>query len=77
MPKDPARNQPNYKIGGDHLNEYEFNISKGEMTNQEKDEYPRPKPNTEDPQMQDNAGASPTTAGSDQSDEKSNARSNS
>jgi hypothetical protein len=36
MPKDPTRNMPNYKIGGDHLNEYEFEKNKGEITYEEK-----------------------------------------
>lgn len=36
MPKDPTRNIPNYKINGDHLNEYEFEQNKGEITYEEK-----------------------------------------
>jgi hypothetical protein len=35
MPKDPPRNQPNYKIGGDHINEYEYQQHKGQMTEEE------------------------------------------
>ena len=36
MPKnDPNRNQPNYKIGGSHLNEYEFEQNKGQITEEE------------------------------------------
>lgn len=31
MPKDPTRNIPNYKIDGDHLNEYEFEQNKGKI----------------------------------------------
>jgi len=40
MPKDPARNQPNYKIGGHHMNEYEFENAKGEIT-EEAENRPR------------------------------------
>jgi hypothetical protein len=36
MPKDPTRNIPNYKIGGDHLNEFEFEQNKGHLTGEEK-----------------------------------------
>jgi hypothetical protein len=42
MPKDPSRNQPNYKIGGYHINEFEFEKGKGQMTQQE-EKRPRPK----------------------------------
>lgn len=36
MPKnDPHRNQPNYKIGGSHINEYEFDQNKGQITEEE------------------------------------------
>jgi len=36
MPKNnPNRNQPNYKIGGSHINEYEFDQNKGEITEEE------------------------------------------
>ena len=36
MPKnDPNRNQPNYKIGGSHINEYEFDQNKGQITDEE------------------------------------------
>ena len=64
MPKDPARNQPNYKIGGDHLNEYEFEQSHGQMTKQEKEHYPRSEKETMN---------QPNEPGGD---EKSNAQSN-
>ena len=40
MPKDPTRNQPNYKINGDHLNEYEYQRSKGAMTENDK-QFPK------------------------------------
>jgi hypothetical protein len=37
MPKnDPSRNQPNYKVGGSHLNEYEFEQNKGKVTEEER-----------------------------------------
>ena len=32
MPKDPKRNIQNYQLRGGHLNEYEFQKSQGEMT---------------------------------------------
>ena len=35
MPKDPPRNQPNYKIGGYHLNEYEYEHNKGSIRKEE------------------------------------------
>ncbi|MFN6964068.1 MAG: hypothetical protein ACK4S4_09920 [Pyrinomonadaceae bacterium] len=35
MPKDPTRNQPNYKIDGGHLNEYEYEQNKGSMTEEQ------------------------------------------
>lgn len=36
MPKnDPSRNQPNYKVGGSHMNEYEFEQNKGQVTEEE------------------------------------------
>lgn len=41
MPKDPPRNQPNYKIGGGHLNEFEFQQQKGSLTEEEKDRFAR------------------------------------
>jgi hypothetical protein len=47
MPKDPPRNQPNYKIGGDHLNEYEFDLNKGQITKEEENQFPRPKQDAE------------------------------
>ncbi|HEY8562904.1 MAG TPA: hypothetical protein VIL74_21175 [Pyrinomonadaceae bacterium] len=47
MPKDPPRNQPNYKIGGDHINEYEYQNNKNQIT-EEEDQYPRPKTNAGD-----------------------------
>ena len=51
MPKDPTRNQPNYKIGGRHLNEYEYEQGKGAMT-EEDENLPHttketPKPDSE------------------------------
>lgn len=36
MPRDPWKNQPNYKIGGGQLNEYEFNQQHGALSEQEK-----------------------------------------
>ncbi|HZG52502.1 MAG TPA: hypothetical protein VEZ40_10235, partial [Pyrinomonadaceae bacterium] len=39
MPKDPTRNQPNYKIDGGHLNEYEFNQSHGAITEDERNRF--------------------------------------
>ena len=42
MPKDPPRNQPNYKIGGYHLNEYEFEQNHGAITEEEV-QFPTPK----------------------------------
>ncbi|HEY0458894.1 MAG TPA: hypothetical protein VGC97_07040 [Pyrinomonadaceae bacterium] len=66
MPKDPPRNQPNYKIGGYHINEYEYTNNKGEITKEEENQFPRPKQNQEDREdIENNAG------------EKSNARNNS
>lgn len=36
MPKnDPSRNQPNYKVGGSHTNEYEFERNKGQVAEEE------------------------------------------
>jgi hypothetical protein len=35
MAKDPWKNQPNYKIGGGTINEYEFNQQHGALTEQE------------------------------------------
>ena len=36
MPKnDPSRNQPNYKVGGSHMNEYEFEKNKGQVTEED------------------------------------------
>lgn len=46
MPKDPTRNQPNYKIGGSHLNEYEFDLNKGQITKEEESHLPRSKQET-------------------------------
>ena len=46
MPKDPPRNQPNYKIGGDHINEYEYDLNKGEITKEKErpeDYFPQQK----------------------------------
>jgi hypothetical protein len=48
MPKDPTRNQPNFKIGGDHLNEYEYDLNKGQITKDEQDHFPRSKNETAD-----------------------------
>jgi hypothetical protein len=39
MPKDPTRNQPNYKIGGSHLNEFEFARNQGAMTEAEHERF--------------------------------------
>lgn len=39
MPRDPWKNQPNYKIGGGQLNEYEFNRQHGALTEQEKQPF--------------------------------------
>src|SRR2546423_12870635 len=39
MPKDPARNQPNYKIGGGHLNEFEYARNQGAMTEAEHERF--------------------------------------
>ena len=39
MPKDPWKNQPNYKIGGGQLNEYDFNQSHGELSKEESDPF--------------------------------------
>jgi hypothetical protein len=47
MPKDPPRNQPNYKIGGYHLNEYEYEHNKGSITKEEV-ELPMPKHGAEE-----------------------------
>jgi hypothetical protein len=41
MPKDPTRNQPNYKIGGHHLNEFEFEQQHGAMTEAEHERFQR------------------------------------
>jgi len=62
MPKDPPRNQPNYKIGGYHINEYEYEQGKGQMT-EEKEHLPRPKKETTEPdsenEFMDDQGVSP------------------
>ena len=42
MPKDPTENIPNYKIRGGHLNEYEYEQNKGQIT-EDKEALPRPK----------------------------------
>jgi hypothetical protein len=39
MPKDPARNQPNYKIGGGQLNEFEYARNQGAMTEAEHERF--------------------------------------
>ena len=39
MPKDPTRNQPNYKIDGQKLNEYEFTQSHGAITEEERNRF--------------------------------------
>ena len=39
MPKDPTRNQPNYKIGGSHLNEFEYARNQGAMTEAEHERF--------------------------------------
>ncbi|HEX8369496.1 MAG TPA: hypothetical protein VF604_13200 [Pyrinomonadaceae bacterium] len=51
MRKDPPRNQPNYKIGGEHLNEYEFDLNKGQITKEE-EQNPRPKQDVNDSDFQ-------------------------
>jgi hypothetical protein len=66
MPKDPTRNQPNYKIGGYHINEHEYENNKGQITEEEEHQFPRPKEN------QQNADSTNENAGG-----KSNARGNS
>lgn len=48
MPKDPARNQPNYKIGGYHINEHDYEKEKGQLT-EEKENLPRAKKETTKP----------------------------
>ena len=47
MPKDPPRNQPNYKIGGYHLNEYEFAQNQGAIAEEEV-QLPTPKHGAEE-----------------------------
>ena len=47
MPKDPPRNQPNYKIGGYHLNESEFAQNHGAITEEEV-QLPTPKHGAEE-----------------------------
>jgi len=42
MPKDPPRNQPNYKIGGYHINEHEYEQNKGQIS-KEGEDLPRNK----------------------------------
>ncbi|MCA1614263.1 MAG: hypothetical protein LC800_09025 [Acidobacteria bacterium] len=42
MPKIPARNQPNYKIGGGELNEYEYNQQHGQLTTEERNPFELP-----------------------------------
>jgi hypothetical protein len=39
MPKDPVRNQPNYKIGGGQLNEFEYARNQGAMTEAEHERF--------------------------------------
>jgi hypothetical protein len=41
MPKDPTRNITHYQIQGGHLNEFEFNQSHGEMTEEERERFER------------------------------------
>lgn len=61
MPKDPPRNQPNYKIGGDHINEYEYQNNSGAITEDEK-HLPRPRENKEgaDLQIEENSNEEAT-----------------
>jgi hypothetical protein len=69
MPKDPTRNQPNYKIGGSHLNEYEFDLNKGQITKEEEEHFPRSK--------QENAADAEDAGADDETNQKSNAQSKS
>src|SRR2546423_428756 len=39
MPKDPVRNQPNYKIGGGQLNEFDYARNQGAMTEAEHERF--------------------------------------
>lgn len=71
MPKDPPRNQPNYKIGGYHINEYEYQNNKGQITEDE-EHLPRPKENLEGADLLIESNETSENAG-----EKSNAQSNS
>ena len=41
MPKDPTRNVDRYKIGGGHLNEFEFQKNQGAITEEERDRFAR------------------------------------
>ncbi|MGB7926429.1 MAG: hypothetical protein WCF57_24525, partial [Pyrinomonadaceae bacterium] len=41
MPKDPAENQDQYKIGGGFLNEFEFQQNKGALTEEEHQRFQR------------------------------------
>lgn len=68
MPKDPTRNQPHYKIDGDHLNEYEYARNSGAITEDEKN-LPRPKETPVNLAEEPDGGA--------ENDEKSSAQSNS
>ena len=69
MPKDPTRNQPNYKIGGSHLNEYEFDLNKGQITKEEEEHFPRSK--------QENADNAEDGGSDEATNQKSNAQSKS
>jgi hypothetical protein len=74
MPKDPTRNQPNYKIGGSHLNEYEFDVNKGQITKEEEEHFPRSKQESHQSEMpQENTASVENTNVSDETNQKSNA----
>lgn len=76
MPKDPTRNQPNYKIGGYHINEYDYQQNKEQIT--EEEQLPRPKQSSEETDFQqENAGDSENTDISQETDKQSNAKSTS
>jgi hypothetical protein len=74
MPKDPPRNQPNYKIGGDHINEYEYQNNSGAITEDEK-HLPRRKEDIEGAEL--SKEENPHEEASGAAGEKTNAQNNS
>jgi hypothetical protein len=61
MPKDPTRNQPNYKIGGYHINEFEYQNNSGAI-NEDEDHLPRPEENKEGADLMIEENPNPDTS---------------